>query len=88
MAAYTTSPAGGIIRIVMQLEGSQNDPPRKSEPNEMQLDSLETDDELSMYKLLAYYTSMGFKYVPELSESLLFITPAAGNPGFDDINLE
>ena len=54
----------------------------------MQLDSLETDDELSMYKLLAYYTSMGFKYVPELSESLLFITPAAGNPGFDDINLE
>lgn len=72
----------------LQLEGSQNDPPSAREPNEMQLDSLETDEELSMYKLLAYYTSMGFKYIPELSESLLFLTPAFKNPEFEEIRLE
>ncbi len=72
----------------LQLEGSENDPPMQREPNAMKYDSMEPDEEKSMYKLLAYYTSMGFKYVPQLSESLLFLTPAIINPTFDKIQLD
>ncbi len=72
----------------LQLEGSENDPPTQREPNAMQYDSMEPDEEKSMYKLLAYYTSMGFKYIPELNESLLFLTPAIVNPIFNSIQLD
>jgi len=72
----------------LQLEGSQNDPSGQRAPNAMQYDSMEPDEEKSMYKLLAYYTSMGFKYIPQLSDSLLFLTPAIVNPTFDKIKLD
>lgn len=55
---------------------------------DMQYDSLETDEEKSSYKLLAYYTSMGFKYIPEISDSLLFLNPAIVNRTFNKIQLD
>jgi len=74
----------------LQLESRilEMDPTTPKFNKDMQYDSLERDEEQSNYKLLAYYTSMGFKYIPELSESLLFLTPAIINRTFDKIKLD
>ncbi|MEO6232109.1 MAG: hypothetical protein ABJB11_23740 [Ferruginibacter sp.] len=74
----------------LQLESRilEIDPTTPKWNKNMQYDNLETDEEKSNYKLLAYYTSMGFKYIPELSESLLFLTPAIVNRTFDKIKLD
>lgn len=74
----------------LQLESSvlERDASTPKWNKDMQFESLETDEEQSNYKLLAYYTSMGFKYIPELSESLLFLTPAIINRTFDKIKLD
>ena len=74
----------------LQLEGGilESDPTSPKWNKYMQYDTMEPDEEKSIYKLLAYYTGMGFKYVPELSESLLFLTPAIINHTFDKIKLD
>jgi len=55
--------------------------------NDMRYPTMEADEEKSIYKLLAYYTSMGFRYIPEISESLLFMAPAKINKIFNKIKL-
>ncbi len=56
--------------------------------NDMGYKTMEADEEKSIYKLLGYYTSMGFKYIPEISEDLLFHTPAKINETFNKIKLD
>lgn len=50
--------------------------------------TMEPDEEKSIYKLLAYYTSIGCKYVPEISEDLLFLTADNINKTFNKIKLD
>ncbi len=74
----------------LQLESRarEQDPTTPKWTKDMQYDSMETDEEKSNYQLLAYYTSMGFKYIPEISDSLLFLNPAIINRRFNKIQLD
>jgi GNAT superfamily N-acetyltransferase len=74
----------------LQLESRvpEHDPAAPKWTNDIQYDSMEADEEKSNYQLLAYYTSMGFKYIPEISDSLLFLNPAIINRRFNKIQLD
>jgi GNAT superfamily N-acetyltransferase len=72
----------------LQLERRMQERDLSKWTSDMQYASMEADEEKSKYKLLAYYTGMGFQYIPEISESLLFLTPAITNRRFDKIKLD
>ncbi len=54
----------------------------------MEYNDLEKDEELAKYKLLNFYTKMGFEFIPELSEDLVFLCPALKNEKFESINID
>lgn len=55
---------------------------------QMQYSAFEKDEEKATYSLLHFYTSMGFQYIPEVSDKLLFLCPSFVNEEFDKIELE
>jgi GNAT superfamily N-acetyltransferase len=54
----------------------------------MEYNNLEKDEELAKYKLLNFYTKMGFEFIPELSDDLVFICPPLKNEKLDAINMD
>ncbi len=79
-----------ITTFPLQLESRVPAPGEKEYDwhRDMGYTTMEPDEEKSIYKLLAYYTSLGCKYLPEISEDLLFLTPANNNKTFDKIKLD
>ena len=82
----------GLMAIMVyppQLDGTIPEPGESGYEwySNMGYAAMEADEEKSIYKLLAYYTSMGFRYIPAISENLLFMAPAKINKIFNKIKL-